>query len=137
MNAQPPTGASVEEENENLWENFWGDEKSHTLASWLPMSDLQDDQPPSSLPMSVLQDSLGHLSGENEGFSCVDYYLSDPSDASVDADEPVPSSLPMSVLQPDQPPRFDASSQDSEAIIQPSQNNAGISETLGFFNGMS
>ena len=105
MNAQPPTGASVEEENENPWENFWGDETSHTLASWLPMSDLQDDQqpsslpmsdlqndqPPSSLPMSVLQDSLGHLSGENEGFSRVDYYLSNPSDASVDVDEPIPS----------------------------------------------
>ena len=103
----------------------------------LPMSVLLDEQPPSSLPMSVLQDSLGHLSGENEGFSCVDYYLSDPSDASVDADEPVPSSLPMSVLQPNQPPQFDSISQDSEAIIQPSQNNAGISETLGFFNGMS
>ena len=56
MNAQPLTGASVEEENENLWENFWGDETSHTLASWLPMTDLQDDKQPSSLPMSDVQD---------------------------------------------------------------------------------
>ena len=56
MNAQPPTGPSLSDDQPPFW---------------LPMSVLQDDQPPFWLPMCVLQDSLGDLREENDNF-CVD-----------------------------------------------------------------